>query len=358
MKPRGWIVAAVAALQVGVLAYMAGEREWVVRTGERVLVRTAPIDPNDPMRGYYARLDYEISAVPRALCRDGVAAWFDENTVYSREKRDRRVYAVLERDSGVGVASLVALTDREPAEGLFLRGRVDWITSHEIRVRYGIEALFMEQGRALEFENTARYEKVGVPVNAEVAIGAGGLGVLCDTHWEPLGIAVRLVRRERPEGEADSTEARARAGVISAVVTLKNHSESPVAIVDRPGGGSFRLIVADRAGPAMYVPVPRDEVATAPDARDIVLLGAGESREVTLDLTQPEWFVVKPAQPGTDAATAPPVALETLAMEWGSWFRIEYVPPSQEACAGLPDAAAIRHARLRSRMFTPSGGGD
>ena len=44
------IVAAVAA-QLLVLGWMAFEREWVVRTGRVVYLRTAPVDPQDPMRG-------------------------------------------------------------------------------------------------------------------------------------------------------------------------------------------------------------------------------------------------------------------------------------------------------------------
>ena len=47
-----WIV---AALQIVLLAFMAGEREWVARTGTPVVLRTAPIDPRDPMRGDYVR---------------------------------------------------------------------------------------------------------------------------------------------------------------------------------------------------------------------------------------------------------------------------------------------------------------
>lgn len=65
----------VAGLQVLVLAFMAGQREWIARTGQPVTLRTTPIDPNDPMRGAYVRLEYEISTVPPALCRGETAKW-------------------------------------------------------------------------------------------------------------------------------------------------------------------------------------------------------------------------------------------------------------------------------------------
>lgn len=350
---KRWLVLGVVVAQIGTLAYMAGQREWIVRTGEPVLVRTAPIDPNDPMRGEYARLHYEISTVPRELCRDSVIGWFNDGMVYSREQRDQRVYAILERDEA-GIASLVALTDRRPDEGVYLRGRVDWLDSHAVHVRYGIEALFMEQGRALEFERKARDEMIGVPVNAEVAIGAGGIGVLRNYHWEALGIEIRLERRE-PAENTSAGPARQRPGVSGAVVTLRNHGDSPIAIIDLPHGGAFRLIPAETRDDRSYVPVSHGDL---PDIRDehVRVLQPGASHETTLDFSRPEWFVRK--QPSGDERPSEAVPIETLAEGWGTWLRIEYVPPPAAACAGLTDAALIRHARLRSRMFAPGGGID
>src|SRR5688500_8738375 len=106
------ILAAVAA-QVAVLAWMAAEREWVGRTGRTVYLRTAPGDPQDPMRGDYVRLDYEIANVPKARCRGRVAEWFKTGVdIYrvNNQIRDRRVYAEIGLDSE-GVAELVTLSD-------------------------------------------------------------------------------------------------------------------------------------------------------------------------------------------------------------------------------------------------------
>ena len=64
---RAKLTIAIAALQLVVLAYMAGEREWVVRTGRTIYLRTAPLDPRDAMRGDYVSLSYDISRVPRDL---------------------------------------------------------------------------------------------------------------------------------------------------------------------------------------------------------------------------------------------------------------------------------------------------
>ena len=73
MKTR-FIIGAIA-FQLLVLGYIAGQREWILRTGRTVWLRTAPIDPRDVMRGDYVRLDYEVAHVSRALWKDGLANW-------------------------------------------------------------------------------------------------------------------------------------------------------------------------------------------------------------------------------------------------------------------------------------------
>lgn len=352
---RRWFIIAAVAAQVGVLAYMAGVREWVLVTGEQVLVRTAPIDPNDPMRGEYARFSYEISTVPRELCRDGVAGWFDDVPRHSREFRDRRVYAELERDA-TGVVHVASLTDRKPTGGLFIRGRTEWIDTRFVRVRYGIEAFFMEQGQALAFEMKARDEMVGVPVNAVVAISRDGLAVLRDYAWESLGMHVQWLRRDTPADSADGP-GRERRGIIGAVVTLKNHGDVPVALIDLPEGRSFQLVVAAELGAGDYEPVERAD-PSRPSADDVVLLPPGGTHEITLDLTGPEWALRKVVRDPSSADDQIPVTLEALDQNWGTWLRLEYRPPERELCAGLPHADRIRHAALRSRAFSPAGGVD
>ena len=59
---RLFIVLCIAA-QILVLGVMAGKREFILATGERVFLRTAPIDPRDPFRGDFVRLRYDISTV-------------------------------------------------------------------------------------------------------------------------------------------------------------------------------------------------------------------------------------------------------------------------------------------------------
>ncbi len=56
----------LTVLELGVLGFMAGQREWVLRYGRTVTLRTEPVDPSDPLRGEYARLGYSFSSVTRS----------------------------------------------------------------------------------------------------------------------------------------------------------------------------------------------------------------------------------------------------------------------------------------------------
>jgi len=168
---RKWLIVAAVLVQVGVLGWMAAEREWVLRSGKPMFLRTAPIDPQDPMRGDYVRLTYEIATVPKSLCRDGVTEWFSRHEdIYNSRVRDRRVYASV-RLKAEDLVEIVALSDRPPTEGLYLRGRAQAIHLSTLEIRFGVEALFMQQGKARQFEQTVQTEKAGVPLNVEVAVG-------------------------------------------------------------------------------------------------------------------------------------------------------------------------------------------
>lgn len=353
------IVTAVAA-QILVLGWMAFEREWVVRTGQVVFLRTAPVDPQDPMRGDYVRLNYEIATVPKSLCRDGVATWFKpKDEIYNVKVRDRRVYAEIELDSE-GVAELVTLSDEPPSDGLYLRGRAQAIHVSAIDVRFGVEAFFMQQGTAKEFEDEVRNEKAGVPLNMEVRVGANGLAVLQGYRWEPLGITLEL---DRPPAVTPATSGGRipRPGLRGLTIRLKNHGSTPQAIVTGPVHQSFRLLPSNpRWQSAEEVPWRwvRDEAPAAqPRPNHIKLLQPGESHEVHVDLTKPEWFVQK-VMTENAGEMGSPVSIETLTEDWSASFRMEYRPPDISQSVGLPHAELIRHTRLRSRTFNAAGSVD
>jgi uncharacterized membrane-anchored protein len=337
----------VVALQVLLLGYMGGEREWIARTGRTIVLRTAPVDPRDPMRGDYLRLNYEISQVPRRICRDGLLKLFDTR-VSDPTDRDIKVYASLRINAG-GFAEVASLSDCKPSTGFFLRGRSQSVFADAIDVRWGIEAVFMQQGKAGQLEETQSRERRGVPLDVEVAVGPSGTAVFKRYQWEPLGIIVTLDRPARSPRQPGEPEFR-RLPATAATIELKNHGPNAVAIVDLPNLQSFHLRADDHWQEARYRWVGENRPHGAPGPADVIVLKPGESRQWRIDLTRPEWFVTD-AKAG--AKRGEPIALQSIAEQWSAYFRIEYVPPSVESTQGLSNAALIQHRQLHSGAFEP-----
>lgn len=339
---------AAVALQVLALGYIAGEREWILHTGRTIWLRTAPVDPRDVMRGDYVRLDYEIARVDRALWRDGLTN--RPQPVVGRGP-ETRVYASLRVDPQ-DLAEVTSLSDRQPQEGLFLRGKLDpamsWTGSGA--VRYGLEAFFMEQGKAQDLENERSQARRGVPLNMEVAVGKNGIGVLKGYRWESLGIDVTFDTVRRTNSQTGFPQPQNL--IIGAKVELKNHGPDPIAIVDLPGGRSFGLVCDARWLEPAYRWVGETNAIPAPEPRDVIVLQPNQGHTTQLDLTQPEWFVTDIRTNATDRLPKP---IQQLPPDWNAGFRIRYSPPSTEACAKLPNAKLIWHGRLRSRWFSPVG---
>ncbi|MGH8017551.1 MAG: GDYXXLXY domain-containing protein [Opitutaceae bacterium] len=338
---KRWTVILVAIAQLAVLLVMAGEREWIARAGTPIVLRTAPIDPRDPMRGDYVRLEYEISMVPRALCSDRLESWFEDGA----RVRDRKVYAAL-RVADDGLAELAGLSDEPPDDGLFLRGRAEHVSFDNLRVRYGVEAFFMQQGRARALEDEMRGARRGSLLNMTARVNSRGAVVLQDYEWEPLGITLRFERAaERPDDPRRWRE------LIAIDIELKNHGDAPIAIVDRPRAGSFRLARNLRRHSQAFSWVGEGDPMPAAKPEDVRLIAPGETHVTRIDLADPRWFVI----PEDDGE---PVSLSSLRDAWDVSLRFEYTPPAPGEIVRLPHAEMMQHRVLRSAAFSPAGGVD
>lgn len=347
------LVLLVAALQVLVLAFMAGQREWILRTGAPLTLRTAPIDPNDPMRGAYVRLEYEISTVPPVLCRGETAKWTKITDYFAQQNlRDRVVYAAVSVNPS-GIAELTSLSDTPPASGRYLRGRVVTADTNGVHVRYGIEALFMHKSAAQRMEETS-LKKAGAPMDVTVAVGSSGIAVLKDTAWEPLGITFAL--DPRPRRDNNDPQRWQPQPLTGLTVTLHNYGDQEVAIVNLPDALSFRLVPNSRFGANPFIWAGgKSSDRPGPTAADIIVLKPGAKHSVHLDFAQPQWWVVDTRKPGSGPM---PFAKVPQADAWSASFRLEYSPPPADAVKGLLHADLIRHAPLRSRAFNANQGVD
>ncbi len=157
MKRKLWFGLAVA-LQIVVLLVMIGSRWAILAYGEKILLKTAPVDPWDLFRGDYVVLRYEISEL-------------DLKTISSDSenyKRNETVYVALAQEGPYRVARSVS--KNRPAGTLFIRGRVQWHNTWDRRLSltYGIESYFVPQHQGLEIESQL------TTLDAEVSVDRRG----------------------------------------------------------------------------------------------------------------------------------------------------------------------------------------
>jgi len=159
---RAAVIFGGLALALGAPAEFVIQKEYVLATGQPVLLELAPRDPRSLMQGDYMVLDYAVS---REQQRD-------------LEQRPRDGHLVLRLDEqGVGRFVRFDTPETPLAPGEFkLRYRV-----RQSRVRLGAESFFFQEGHAERYER-ARYGELRVADS-----GASVLVGLRDEQRQPMG---------------------------------------------------------------------------------------------------------------------------------------------------------------------------
>lgn len=143
----------VVAMQVLILLSVIAFKQYTVWTGETVLLKTAPIDPRDPLRGDYVTVLYEISRLDsRELAGDAYV--YGEAFVELREGDDGYWEAVAiheERERAFDGTVLI----KGAVKSQYFDGRA---TVYDIE--YGIEDVFIEEGSGVD-----------LPVGADADVG-------------------------------------------------------------------------------------------------------------------------------------------------------------------------------------------
>ena len=274
------------AAQVLVLGVMAGEREIILNTGERIHLRTAPIDPRDPFRGDFVRLDYEISSVASGQIRGGLRD-------HAKEK-GYPVYAVL-RKGAEDLYSLDYVTDEKPGEGIFLRGRVsnDQRIARgrsAVTVKYGIEQLFVEQGRGKNIEQRrGTRNSLQVPMEVEVAVGSSGTAVIRDFRWSRLGMSLKMLRFHRRNRNTNLEEVTEPLSP-KLEISLQNVSDAPLIVADPGNHCGFRMQTATWVSREYRPTYDRCQDIHA-SGDDLIELAPGDAYTVELDLSESRWYM-------------------------------------------------------------------
>lgn len=163
-------------------------KEYTLRTGTEVILRTEPVDPRDIFRGDYVVLNYEISTLDlKEIPADD--SYFDYND---------RIYLALELEDGYGVSKKVYRSP--PDNELYIKGKVrdiiyDWEAYEdsiieieedgiiqeepyfgELRIEYGIESYFVPEGRGIEI--ASQQWTGGENVDVKIAVDKYGNAVI------------------------------------------------------------------------------------------------------------------------------------------------------------------------------------
>ncbi len=341
---RNIIIIGSVLLQFFALLYMAGEREVIIHTGKTVFLRTIPVDPNDPFRGDYVSLKYEISEISRKFLKGRTPSGKGE-----------RYYTVLKRGEN-GLYSLDYCTSEKPSgDDVFIKGRYDkswgWGSPEKyLHLKYGIEKYFVQQKKGLDIEKRAgRGNDIHVPLEVEVALGSDGTAVAKGYRWGQLGIGLEITERAQvrnnnwnSRGEQSAPEdknVKIRKSPKLKII-LKNASDRPLAVVNLPDSRSFNAVSASLGKEWVFSKtfgkpaIPRDE--------DVIVLKPQEEMSFYFDFADPRWFVNGEKKPDE---------IGVVCNEWSDMFRIIYAAPSRDECNGLEKKDLIWHGNIITRRF-------
>lgn len=150
-------------LLVGVIGY----KQFTVATGETVRLQTVPVDPRSLFQGDYVVLRYVISSPDPATLAG-------EDYFGARQT----VYVALRVENGIATPTgLYRRRQDVPAGELYIIGKVTDVAAFRpgptpasgvspVRVEYGIENVFVEEGTGKQIERTPA-ERVSVEVKVD-----------------------------------------------------------------------------------------------------------------------------------------------------------------------------------------------
>jgi uncharacterized membrane-anchored protein len=180
-----WIFLLVAALQLLAPASMIYQQETTLSRGVPYRFKTAPIDPYDPFRGRYVRLNVEAGSTPVAA--DAAL------------KKGQWAYVLLGKDEQ-NFATLKHAYREPPAVGDYLRLKVRSAYNDSVSLKMPFDRYYAEESIAPEIErayrNSARRGRQDAFVMARVK---DGRGVIEELYIEDLPILEFLARESAQE---------------------------------------------------------------------------------------------------------------------------------------------------------------
>lgn len=138
-----------------VLLGFIGYNYYTFNQGQEILLKTAPVDPNDIFRGNYVNLRYDISVINLTHMP------YDMPFVYGDD-----VFAVLAKGEKYWYVARVGHYYQYPGQNeVVMKGKVTGSYENTINVLWGIESYFVPEGKGLQIEREIRDVSVRISVD-------------------------------------------------------------------------------------------------------------------------------------------------------------------------------------------------
>lgn len=138
-----------------ILLGFIGYNYYTLNMGQEILLKTAPVDPNDLFRGNYVNLRYDISAI------DLTKIGFDSPFMTGED-----VFATLAKGEKFWFVTRVGHYNQPLQKNeVCMKGKVTYSYQNSINVNWGIESYFVPEGKGKDIEREIRDVSVKVSVD-------------------------------------------------------------------------------------------------------------------------------------------------------------------------------------------------
>jgi hypothetical protein len=128
----------VVLAQIFVPAKMIYDQENVIAKGTAYKFKTQPVDPSDPFKGKYIRLNYDVNSAP-----SNDTTWMPSAPIYITLTTDEAGFAIVK-----------AISKEVPEDLDYLELKVNWYNAYEKRVEFSLpfDEFYMNENKAYDAE--------------------------------------------------------------------------------------------------------------------------------------------------------------------------------------------------------------
>ncbi len=178
-------------VQIFVPAKMIWDREEIIDTGIEFKFKTAPVDPTDPFRGKYIRLNYDESLVEM----ESTEEWF----------RGEKIFVHLATDKEGFAKAMSGSKDRPSDQQAYIEAKVLYGNSINVRdsvrivrIEYPFDRFYMEESKAYEAElSYNRIQKSDSSATYALISIKNGDAVLRDVLIDGVSISEIVKQRQK-----------------------------------------------------------------------------------------------------------------------------------------------------------------